>query len=218
MPKTVTLAFEAVIEGGSVSLLDGESEIDCWIGSGKNSKAENILVNVRRLLNKNKIAKEEIDLIAVSSGPGSYTGVRNGVATALGLKTAFNCDLAGVSVLDAMTLNVEAEGKIITAVPTGRENVCFQLCELKADGSIRILQSPRLQNEKKFIGELEEFHANYSVLYPNLFETVRRTDSGKLSIIKSDSNLANLIGKLGHKKRFTSASDNVEIIYPNIIK
>src|SRR5687768_3236700 len=103
-PIKTILAIESAISGGSLSLIVDGSEAGHWIGTSGVSKAEELLVNIDHLLNKHCTLRAEIDLIAVSAGPGSFTGIRIGLATALGLKAGLQVSMASGSVLKAIAL------------------------------------------------------------------------------------------------------------------
>jgi tRNA threonylcarbamoyl adenosine modification protein YeaZ len=122
----ITLAIESAIRGGSISLLTGSVEIDNWIGSTDVSKAEDLLVDIDAMLVRNNLSIRDIAHIAVSAGPGSFTGIRIGIATALGLKTGLNIPMSSVSALAAMAEASNFDGPAIVAVPVGRNAICVQ--------------------------------------------------------------------------------------------
>lgn len=122
---SITLAFEAAIAGGSISLLDGDVEIESWVGSSDLSKAEDLLLNIDALLCDKGLRRQDIRLIAVSAGPGSFTGIRIAVATALGLKNGLGVTMRRVSALEAIAATATDEIKVV-AIPMGRNSVCFQ--------------------------------------------------------------------------------------------
>lgn len=64
--------------------------------------AERLMLLVEEVLEKAKIGFQELDAIAVSEGPGSYTGLRIGVSTAKGLAFGLNKPLIGVNTLQAL--------------------------------------------------------------------------------------------------------------------
>lgn len=146
IPKTI-LALETAVQGGSISLLMGERELDVRVGDADVSRAEDVLAAIDDILKTNEIDKSELGLIAVSNGPGSYTGIRIGLATALGLKNALNIETVGISVLEAMTGQTN---NTITAVPIGKRDVCWRLLsgDLKtgsdSDFLIFVQQNPEL--------------------------------------------------------------------------
>lgn len=70
--------------------------------SDKYSHSEQLTVFIERLLNAQNISITDLDAIAVSKGPGSYTGLRIGVSTAKGLCYALNKPLISVNTLRAM--------------------------------------------------------------------------------------------------------------------
>ncbi len=125
----IVLAIESAINGGSLSLLQNGVEISHWIGSANVSKAEELLVNIDAMLNSTGVAKNEINMIAVSAGPGSFTGIRIGLATALGLKNGLNIEMSSVSALTAIAAASGVQGTLFVAVPTGRNAVCIQRFE-----------------------------------------------------------------------------------------
>jgi len=69
---------------------------------GKNSHSNVITLFIDEVINQAGILKEQIDAVAVSKGPGSYTGLRIGVSTAKGLCYALEKPLISVSTLQAM--------------------------------------------------------------------------------------------------------------------
>jgi len=122
----IILSIESAIAGGSISLLRDGVEVANWIGTSDVSKAEDLLANIDEILEKNGISAKAIDLLAVSAGPGSFTGIRIGLATALGLKNGLGIEMASENALKAMAFAHSAEGTISAAAPVGRNAVCIQ--------------------------------------------------------------------------------------------
>ena len=66
--------------------------------------------------------KSELSHIAVTVGPGSFTGIRIGVATANAFSLALNIPVISVSSLDAMSMNfISYEGTVITTIDAQRD-------------------------------------------------------------------------------------------------
>ena len=120
------LAIEAAIRGGSVALIRDDRDMASWHGTEVVSRAEDLLANIADLLAQNHIDKRSLDMIAVSNGPGSYTGIRIGIATALGLAKALNIECIGVPLLEAMAKKQRRRPNCIVAVPIGRNELCWQ--------------------------------------------------------------------------------------------
>lgn len=124
--SNITLAIESAIRGGSISLIADGQEIDNWIGSTDVSKAEDLLVDIEAMLERNNIQVRDISHVAVSAGPGSFTGIRIGIATGLGLKTGLGIPMSSVSALAAIAEASDFKGQAIVAVPVGRSAICVQ--------------------------------------------------------------------------------------------
>lgn len=122
----ITLAIESAIRGGSLSLFRGADEIDNWLGSADVSKAEELLVEIDAMLRRNALTIRDVDHVAVSAGPGSFTGIRIGIATALGLKAGLDITMSTVSALEAVAHTCNTENQATIALPVGRNAICVQ--------------------------------------------------------------------------------------------
>lgn len=84
------------------------------------SHAEKLHVYIKEALKEAKINSEQLQAIAVSKGPGSYTGLRIGVSAAKGLAYALNIPLISVSTLQALAKQVEADYGLIVPMLDAR--------------------------------------------------------------------------------------------------
>ena len=98
---------------------------------------------VEHILKNTDLKMADVDAIAVSAGPGSFTGIRIGVSAAKGLAFAVNKPAIGVSTLSAMARNVAfADGLIVCAMDARRNQVYNALFEAK-DGALTRLTEDR---------------------------------------------------------------------------
>lgn len=86
--------------------------------------SEKVLPGIARLLKQAEVRSAEITGIAVSSGPGSYTGLRIGIATALGLSAGWGIGVVGVETLRVLALSVTAECPVLSCI-TARNNEVY---------------------------------------------------------------------------------------------
>lgn len=120
------LAIEAAVGGGSIALLENGRKIADWHGTGDVSRAEDLLSNIAEMLDRTGTEKHKLSLIAVSNGPGSYTGIRIGLATALGLARALNIECVGVPLMPTIAELRGTKVKTIVVIPIGRSELCWQ--------------------------------------------------------------------------------------------
>jgi tRNA threonylcarbamoyladenosine biosynthesis protein TsaB len=103
------LGIETSSARGSVALVEGSDTVCALEHERANAHGESILPLVERALALAGWNRRQLDRIAVGSGPGSFTGLRVGIAIAQGLSEGLEVPLVGIPSLRAMAL----------AVPTG---------------------------------------------------------------------------------------------------
>ncbi len=123
----IVLGIESAIRGGSISLLRDESEAAFHVGQGGVSRSEDLLSNISKLLSEQDIDVRAIGRIAVSTGPGSFTGLRIGIATAMGLARSIGAELVGVPLLQAMDEMASETVLRVIAVPVGRNDIAWKI-------------------------------------------------------------------------------------------
>jgi tRNA threonylcarbamoyladenosine biosynthesis protein TsaB len=96
------LAIESSSRRGSVALLEGDRFVSSLEHEQSNSHAERLLPLVERLLSEAGWPKSSLDRLGVGVGPGSFTGLRVGIALAEGLSLGLDRPLVGVGSLWAM--------------------------------------------------------------------------------------------------------------------
>ena len=105
------LAIETSAKAASVALLEGERLVAQNFQHAGLTHSRTLLAMVHGLLTGLGLTLAEVDKIAVACGPGSFTGIRIGVATAKGLALGADKPLAGVSSLAAMAHQAKHLGK-----------------------------------------------------------------------------------------------------------
>ena len=100
------LIIETSTEVCSVALTKDGKLLDMIESSDGQNHARLVTVFAENLLSRNNIKSEELSAVAVSKGPGSYTGLRIGVSTAKGICYAARIPLIAVGTLEAMAKHV----------------------------------------------------------------------------------------------------------------
>lgn len=119
------LALESSATACSAALCrDGELVAQSYQNSGL-THSRTLLPMVRDMLKNSQLTLEQVDVIAVAAGPGSFTGLRIGVATAKGLAWPGNKDCAPCSTLESMAwpLAHMAGSLIVCAMDARRKQV-----------------------------------------------------------------------------------------------
>lgn len=106
------LNIESATNTCSVALAKDGKLLSLQENNEARNHAEVITVYIQEVLNEAHISFSELDAIAVSKGPGSYTGLRIGVSTAKGLCYALNKPLIAINTLQAMTLPIFNKSQI----------------------------------------------------------------------------------------------------------
>lgn len=98
------LAIETTGAFASVALMKDDKIIGHVSGNDRFSHLQNLMPQVETVIKENKLSIGDIDLIAVSNGPGSFTGIRIGVSTARALSQILDIPCVAVPSLDALAL------------------------------------------------------------------------------------------------------------------
>jgi len=92
-----------------------------------------LVPQIAALLQKHGITKPQIDAFAVVSGPGSFTGLRVGLAAIKALAEILKKPIATVSMLEATALAAKAEGRVTAVLDAGRGEVYAGVYKVQGD-------------------------------------------------------------------------------------
>lgn len=150
----IILCIETATTNCSVALSENGNVIAFREDSSKNySHAEQLHVFIEEVLNEANIAKDTIAAVAVSKGPGSYTGLRIGVSAAKGLCYALGIPLIAVPTLAVLAQTVDTAAVVVPMLDARRMEVYSAV--FKDGGQIRDTKAEIL-TETSFKGYLEQ--------------------------------------------------------------
>lgn len=137
------LAIETTGPLAGVAVTDAGGVIACLAFRHRMDLAKHLLPRVEAALAMAGVALPELEGIAVSLGPGSYTGIRIGVVTAKALAYAAGIPLSGVPTLEALAAAADAAApgrsaeRLICALVPARADECYAGLYQHADGGLR---------------------------------------------------------------------------------
>ena len=114
----LVLALDTTTRGGSLALVRGGDVLEVFAGDATRTHATRLPGDILDCLARHQVGIRDLDLYGVAVGPGSFTGLRIGIATIQGLAFANGRPVVGVSALDALV--EAADGKVAVEAGEGR--------------------------------------------------------------------------------------------------
>jgi tRNA threonylcarbamoyladenosine biosynthesis protein TsaB len=156
------LSVETATLAGSVALSRGEEVLAAWAGDSGVSHSNTLLYDIDKVLAEAGVELSEIDLFAVATGPGSFTGLRIGIATVKGLAATLDRPTAGVPTLHAVALAGGPSPRSVALLPAGRGEVFAQLFSVTKEGLVTELDKATHISPQRL---LEKYGSLESVLW-----------------------------------------------------
>lgn len=119
------LAIDTATNITTLALHDGHGLLaeETWRSPANNHAAE-LAPSIQRLMGRCGVTMNDLTALAVCNGPGSYTGLRIGVALAKGIASARRLPLVGIASLDVLALgHPQATGGLVAVIQAGRGRV-----------------------------------------------------------------------------------------------
>jgi len=151
------LAFETSAKAASVALFrDGQMLGEQYQNSGL-THSQTLMVMAQELLKQCGVAPAQVQGVAVAAGPGSFTGVRIGVAAAKGFAWGAQLPLYGVSTLEAMALGLGLPSGLVCPVMDARRSQVYNALFEMQDGNCVRLTEDRAISLEDLGTELKNF-------------------------------------------------------------
>jgi tRNA threonylcarbamoyladenosine biosynthesis protein TsaB len=151
------IGIETATANGSIAVVDENGLLGEYSWSVGSAHSEEIFLSLDKVLRKAKITIKEIDGISVSSGPGSFTGMRIGVTVARSLAQALDKPAVGIPTLDILAHNISGTRYLICPILDAlRSEVYTSLYSFNGGktGEIKRLTDYSIINIEELLGQL----------------------------------------------------------------
>ncbi|MBN2587470.1 MAG: tRNA (adenosine(37)-N6)-threonylcarbamoyltransferase complex dimerization subunit type 1 TsaB [Candidatus Fermentibacteraceae bacterium] len=118
--------------------------------------SENLLPGIARMLERGRTSGEDIAGIAVSAGPGSYTGVRIGISTAQGLAKGWNTGVVAVGTLRVLAVSVGSPQPVLACI-RAREGEVFAAVYSSGSPEAAVIVEPAVYTAEALFRRVSEF-------------------------------------------------------------
>jgi tRNA threonylcarbamoyladenosine biosynthesis protein TsaB len=169
-----------------------------------------LIPQIAALLAKHGFGKQDIGGFAVVSGPGSFTGLRVGLAAIKALAEVLHKPIATVSLLEAVAIAGHAQEKVLAALDAGRDEIYAG--EYEIGGAVTML-SERLLTREEFLASA----AGVPVITPdlNITELAR---IGGLQVVEITRPRGDAVARLGWRKILAGKTVSPENLDANYIR
>lgn len=150
------LAIDSSSIAGSVALFeDGKIKYED-ISHDKRTHSETLLPMIAKLKEESGLDLSTIDAIAITGGPGSYTGLRIGSATAKGLGLALDKPIINVPTMEALAYNVAGSKYLVCPMMDARRERVFTGLYKFNDGKLEVVKDQCVLTIDELVSEIDE--------------------------------------------------------------
>ncbi len=188
----------------TVAILEDEKTIAEYTVNYKKTHSQTLLPMLDEIVRMTEFDLSTIDAIAVAGGPGSFTGLRIGAATAKGLGLALNKPLIHVPTVDGLAYNLYGTTGLICPIMDARRDQVYTGLYRFEDGQFQIVEKQMAISVQELIGKLNRYGEKVTFLgdgVPVYGEDIRKELQVECSFAPAHMNRqrAAAVGTLGMK-------------------
>ena len=150
------LAIDTSSNVATVAVMEDELLLGEYILNHKKTHSQKIMTMIEQILSELELTVQNIDIFAAAIGPGSFTGLRIGVATAMAFVDSLNLKYTGITSLEALAYNINTPGLICSIIDAKNENCYYALYKLES-GNYKELIEPTATTISKMLDTLKEY-------------------------------------------------------------
>lgn len=164
------LAIDTSSKICSVSILENNDVILEKHTNDEKTHSQNLMPLVDELFKESNLSLDDINLLSCCLGPGSFTGIRIGIATVKAFADAKKIPVVGVTSLESLAYNIDRSGLIVSLIDAKNDNVYYsmfsfdgddynQIGDYKADTIKNVLDSLSIYDDViLFVGDGSKLH------------------------------------------------------------
>ncbi|HXD31035.1 MAG TPA: tRNA (adenosine(37)-N6)-threonylcarbamoyltransferase complex dimerization subunit type 1 TsaB [Pyrinomonadaceae bacterium] len=154
--NAVILSVDTATISGGVCLLRGKEVLASIPGESTLSHSSTLLRDIESALEKAGLSLSKVDVFAAAIGPGSFTGLRIGIATVKALSAVLEKPCVGVPTLHAIARAAGNSSATVSLLPAGRGELFSQLVSVSKDGEVTELDSPAHLSPQEVVTKYSE--------------------------------------------------------------
>lgn len=165
----------------SVAILEDKNLIKKIELNNGLTHSETLMPLIKQILEETKLSLSNIDLLVCDIGPGSFTGIRIGIATVKAFTDSLNIPSVGISSLEGLAYNIKNEGLICSLIDCKNNNCYYSLYELK-NNTYTLLEKPKADSVENCLNYLNYKYSNSVItfigdvsLYKELIENTSKS-------------------------------------------
>lgn len=203
-----TVAFVEVIEGRFSVLAEASASVDARHG-------ETLLPHLEDVVKRAGLTPRDIEMVAVGLGPGSFTGVRVGLATAKGLALGLGVPVVGIGTLDIVAASVPGD-HVVVALDAKKDEV-FAARYARRDGAL-VRTSELVHGAHAAIAAMLEVSARDTLVGSGARDTRFGAPPGTLADPASDAPRAALLAELAARASWNPGPSDLRTLVPLYVR
>lgn len=153
----LTLAIDTATKVCAIALCRNQEILAEYTVNMGMTHSEGLLPQIDQLLKRCGVDKKSIELLAVSMGPGSFTGLRIGLATAEAMAYSWHCNIHGVSTLKALAYNIPIEGVLLSPILDAQKGNYYQALYKWEQGKLIELEPVEVVNKERLLERIATY-------------------------------------------------------------
>ena len=158
------LGIDTSTMAANVAVIEDDKLICEYTINTKKTHSQKLMPMIENMLNLSDISIKDIEAIAICVGPGSFTGLRIGMATAKAMSHVNNIPIVGVNSLEVLATNMDLCNRKICSILDAQRNQVYTGKYIIENGELKELEEISINPIDDLLKELEESLDNWVIL------------------------------------------------------